>query len=563
METEDIPVLIAGCGPVGMTMSILLSRQGINNLIVEKRDRVSTLPRARGITARTVEIFSQFGLKDEIDAMSLSPLWTKNFIYTETLAGEIIGVMPSNSMAPGASAAYTPCDYKVAAQDRIDPMLYACATGFDEAKVRFNHEVVGFSDDGEAIYAIVRPQESGQYQVRAKFLIAADGAKSALRRMAGIKETGRENLRSFVNNHILADLSAFTKGREATLMWTLKPGFEALFQPLDGDKKWAVQIQFDPENDTSEAWTEQRVVESLRAMIGDPRAANVQFEILKTYTYTLSAMISEQLHKGRLLLVGDAAHQIPPYGGFGMNTGVQTAHNAAWRIGAILRGEAPLALLDTFDSERREVAARVCEFGRVNAGYIEKLMGAIREAGSLDEQRQLVAQTTQYGNWLGLDIGVHYEGQGAFVPDDVPLPKVGNSVIDFVPHAKPGHRAPHLWVKRGNERISTVLMFECNFTLLAGPEGARWIDAARELSVRGPTITAWRVAEDGDLVPEGDFCALYGIEPSGAVLVRPDGHVAFRAPRLSGNPKQALIDALDVVLCRPIAERTLTTGAAA
>ena len=550
-KVEDVPVLISGCGPVGMTMSILLSRQGIKNLIVEKRERVSTLPRARGITARTVEIFSQFGLSPQIDAMSLPPLWTRNFIYTETLAGEIIGVMPSNAMAPGASAAYTPCDYKVAAQDRIDPMLYACATGFEQAEVRFNNEVADFSDEGESVVTTIRKSDGTLYKVRSRFLVAADGAKSALKRMAGIGEAGRENLRSFVNNHILADLSQFTKGREATLLWTLKPGLEGVFQPLDGDRKWAVQIQFDPENDTPEAWTDERIVTTLRAMIGDPAADKVAFEILKTYTYTLSAMISKQLYKGRLLLVGDAAHQIPPYGGFGMNTGVQTAHNLAWKLGAILRGEAPMALLDTFDSERREVAARVCEFGRTNAGYIEKLMGAVRAASSIEEKRRLVAQTTQYGNWLGLDIGVHYEGPGAFVPDDAPLPRVDDPVVDFVPHAKPGHRAPHLWVRRGTERISTIMLFEGNFVLLAGAKGSAWIDAARRVSDRsGPPIEALRVAADGDLIPESDFCELYGITPAGAVLVRPDGHVAYRSRALGEDPYAALENAMAEVLQR-------------
>ena len=549
---EDVPVLISGCGPVGLTMSILLSRQGIRNLVVEKRETVSTLPRARGITARSVEIFTQWGLGAEVDAISLKPLWMQNFIYTQTLAGEIIGRMPTNAMAPGASAAYTPCDYKVGAQDRIDPMLYRHATGYRAAEVRFDTELLDFDDAGEQVVSTIRRPDGSTTKVRSSFLVAADGAKSLLRRLAGIGETGRENLRSFVNNHVRADLSRFTEGREGTLIWTLKPGLEGVFQMLDGDKHWAVQIQFDPLTDTPEAWTEERVVATLRAMIGYPAAADVTFEVLKTYTYTLSAMISQQLRKGRLLLVGDAAHQIPPYGGFGMNTGLQTAHNLGWKLGAVLRGEAPLALLDTFDRERREVAERVCQFGRVNAGYVEKMMAAIATASSADEQRRLVGRSKQYGNWLGLDIGVHYQSDGAFVPDDVPVPAVDDPVIDFVPHAKPGHRAPHLWVRRGAERVSTVLLFELDFVLLAGESGAAWVDAARSMSShrQGPSIRAYRVASDGDLVPEADFCALYGITATGAVLVRPDGHVAYRVKAMTPDPAGSLQEAIDQVLQR-------------
>ena len=147
-------------------MSILLSRQGIRNLVVEKRDSVGTLPRARGLTMRTVEILSQFGLGEEIDAISLPPLWTRNFVYTETLGGEVIGVMPT-VMVPGAYAAFTPCDYRVAAQDRIDPMLYQHAIGYDEAEIRFNTELLKYHETSDAIVATLTNADGGTSRIRA------------------------------------------------------------------------------------------------------------------------------------------------------------------------------------------------------------------------------------------------------------------------------------------------------------------------------------------------------------------------------------------------------------
>jgi homoserine O-acetyltransferase len=551
LATEQVPVLISGAGPVGLMMSILLSRQGIRNVLVEKRAGIGTLPRARGITARTVELFTQLGLADQVDQISLPPLWTAKFVYAETLAGELVGVMPSNTMAPGASAAYTPCDYKVAAQDRIDPMLFDCASRFDDADIRFSTELLGFTEDADGVWATVRGADGRQSRIRSSFIVAADGGKSLLRGLAGIGERGRTNLRSFVNNHIKADLSRFTKGREGPLIWTLAAGREGVFQMLDGDKNWAVQIQFDPEIDRPESWTEERVIATLREMIGSPDGDDVELEIIKTYTYTLSAMVSERLRQGRLLLVGDAAHQVPPYGGFGLNTGIQTAHNLAWKLGAVIRGEASSDLLDTFDTERREVADRVCAFGRVNAAYVEQLMAAVRAAATHEARSRIVSGTRQYGNWLGLDIGVHYEGAGAFVADDVALPAVADPVVDFVPHAKPGHRAPHLWVRRGAERMSTIMLFDNAFVLLAGPDGTPWVEAARRVSAqRAPSIVCYRVSEDGDLRPEQDFCRLYGISPSGAVLVRPDGHVALRVQSLPADPAATLQIAMDVILRR-------------
>jgi len=133
----------------------------------------------------------------------------------------------------------------------------------------------------------------------------------------------------------------------------------------------------------------------------------------------------------------------------------------------------------------------------------------------------------------------------------VPLPMVENPVVDYVPHAKPGHRAPHLFVRRDGHRISTIMLFDRRFVLLAGPDGHAWVDAATRLAeTRSPAIAAYRVAADGDVVPETDMCALYGISPSGAVLVRPDGHVAYRANALPFNPVAALDAALDVTLGR-------------
>ena len=148
-------------------------------------------------------------------------------------------------------------------------------------------------------------------------------------------------------------------------------------------------------------------------------------------------------------------------------------------------------------------------------------------------------------------MGVHYEGPGAFIADHLPIPEVDNPVIDYVPHAKPGYRAPHFWAMRGTTRISSIELFDRVFVLLAGPAGQAWIDAARDPKAKlMPPIHAYRVAEDGDLVPEADFCALYGVSNTGAVLVRPDGHVAYRAAKIVEDPATMLSGVLDDILRR-------------
>jgi putative polyketide hydroxylase len=550
----DIPVVIAGAGPVGLLTSILLSRQGIRNLLLEKRERINVLPRARGINVRSVEILTNLDLGARLAAESLPPLWTQRFVYTETMAGEVVGMMPGN-MASGMVAGFSPCEYRVAAQDRLDPMLYEKAISYPQAEVRFRHEVTGFTDRGDGVDVTVETGDRGAITVRARYLIAADGGSSHLRGLADLGEIHHQTYNSFVAAFFHADLSRYSAGREGALIWTLAPGVEGVFHPLDGRTAWAAHIQFNPQFENPDSWTAEFVTERVRGMIGAPAGEPPAIDLHKHYNYTLTASVSERLRKGRLILAGDAAHRTLPYGGWGLNTGIHSAHNLAWKLGAVLRGEAPDALLDTYDSERREAALVNCEFGRVNAGHVAKLMQALRQSATPAERRALIAASRQYGNWTGLDLGIHYDGtQGpcAFVPDAIPAPTVENPVIDYVAHAKPGWRAPHLWgrTRVGGHRVSTIALLDGGFTLLAGPEGRGWCDAARAIGDT-PHITAYRLAADGDLVPEYvDVCALYGIAPDGAVLVRPDGHVAFRAPQAVADPRAALVEARDKTLQR-------------
>jgi putative polyketide hydroxylase len=451
--------------------------------------------------------------------------------------------------------AFSPCDYRVVAQDRLDPMLYEKAISYPLAEVRFLHEVTSFTGYDDSINVAVRTRNGAETTLRARYLIAADGGGSSLRDLAGIGEAHHQTYNSFVAAFFNADLSHYSSGREGALLWTLAPGVEGVFHPLDGKTTWAVHIQFNPQLENPDTWTPEMVITRVRGMIGAPAGEPPAIDLHKHYRYTLTASVSERLRKGRLILAGDAAHRTLPYGGWGLNTGIHSAHNLAWKLGAVIRGEAPDALLDTYDNERREAALVNCEFGRVNAGHVATLMLALRQSATPAERRALIAASRQYGNWTGLDLGIHYDGtQGpcAFVPDDVLPPVVDNPVTDYVPHAKPGWRAPHLWVrtKACRHRISTVELLDGGFVLLAGPKGQSWCDAARTLD-DAPRIAAYRVAADGDLVPEHvDFCALYGIAPDGAVLVRPDGHVAFRAPARAFDPKAALTGALDHTLQR-------------
>ncbi|WP_075643499.1 FAD-dependent monooxygenase [Paraburkholderia ginsengiterrae] len=544
---QQVPVVIVGAGPVGLSMSILLSRFGIRNLVVEKRGGVSTLPRARGIMSRTMEIWRHFGLAEEMDALSLPPDWCGKFVYLDTLAGEAIGDMPSGVMVPGACAQWTAMDFKCLAQDHIDAILWRHAKTYPNGDIRFRTEVHAYSQDDDGVTLTLRSGVDGHVTetLRTQWLIGADGSNSTIRKLAGIERVGRENLQAFVNCHFHADLSRWTKGREGALIYTLGKGAEGVFQALDGERRWMCQLWLDPQKDSMDGWTEERVLARVRAMIGAPEAEQIDFDLHSNYSYTLAAVVAERLRDRRVLLVGDAAHHVPPFGGIGLNSGLQTAHNLAWKLAAVMRGAADMPLLDTFDSERREVARRVIAYCMDNLHYVLD----IRRAATREAQRAAVAASRPYGNWAGLDLGVHYEAPGAFIDDGTPLPATAHAVIDYVPSAKPGYRAPHFWVEQGERRFSVVELFEQDFVLLAGERGHSWIEAAAGLRGIGKApIPAWRVGSNADLKPDRSFTGLYGVQDDGAVLVRPDGHVAFRSPVALADPRDTLKRALQAVL---------------
>ena len=536
-------MIICGAGPVGLTTSIQLSRLGVETLLVERRDSVSTLPRARGIMSRTVEIWSHYDLYQEMTDFSLPAEWCHEFIYADTLAGDIIGTMPSICMAPGAQADNTAYDFRCAAQDQIDAMLLRCARSYSRGEIRFSTDLVSLSHDDGGVTARLRLCDGSTEEVRAQYLIAADGGRSPIRDALGVGSTGPTSLGCYVNNHFTADLSRWTADRRATLIWTLGQGKTGLFQPLDGKERWMAQIMFDPTTDPPDSWTGEKVLRRLREMIGDEAAKEVDFDLHSSYTYVIEATVADRLRDGRVFLVGDAAHRIPPAGGIGMNTGIQTAHNLAWKLALVLAGAATDGLLDTFDTERREAAQRACAYGVTNLGLVR----AIRMAGTREEQAAAVAASKQYGNWAGLDLGVHYESPGAYLPDSSSQPESGHSVVDYLPSAEPGHRAPHLWLRSGAARLSSTDLFETEFVLLTGAEGSAWLAAARHQKVP-VRIRAYDVHDRGRLVPEVDFCGLYEIEPSGAVLVRPDGHVAWRSVNAPPDPAESLRSAVTSVI---------------
>jgi hypothetical protein len=257
---------------------------------------------------------------------------------------------------------------------------------------------------------------------------------------------------------------------------------------------------------------------------------------------------------GRVFLAGDAAHEFPPTGGFGMNCGIHDAHNLAWKLAGVLQEWADPSLLDTYAAERRPVACFYTEQSSKNAQTVVADMrpvAVIEDAGPEGAAfRSMIAAgipaQREHFESQGLALGFHYDS-AAVVPDGTDPPAIDNPVRDYAPVARPGHRAPHAWVEVDGRIVSTLDLFDGRFVVLTTKAGASWCDAARVVAERDgiPLVTRVLACDPsgGDV---DDWRARYAIEPDGAVLVRPDGHVGWRMCRASARPH----DILDAVMRR-------------
>jgi hypothetical protein len=252
-------------------------------------------------------------------------------------------------------------------------------------------------------------------------------------------------------------------------------------------------------------------------------------EVLSLGFWKLNATVAERFVQGRVLLCGDAAHQFPPTGGLGVNTGLQGMHNAMWKLAWFVGDRAQWSLVATYETERRGVAQRITSQSLQNSINVQMINAAAASGtqGALSAE-QVVAESRRYGNHLGVEFGIVYQSS-AVISDGTQPPPVADDYSDYVPSATPGARAPHVWLGHRAARLSTLDLFGSAFTLLAGPEGGAWCTTAAEVERElGVPIDRYRVGAPG-LRDLGGFTGAYGLGEDGAVLVRPDGHVAWRS----------------------------------
>jgi 2-polyprenyl-6-methoxyphenol hydroxylase-like FAD-dependent oxidoreductase len=549
-EEVEVPVLIVGGSLVGLSTALLLGSHGVESLVVERHSGTAIHPRAGHFNLRTLEILRSAGLEDTVRRRSREQYPPDGGISNvESLAGREIATYFADLNA--GVAEFSPTIRLFINQDALEPILRERAESLG-ARTRYRTECTSLESDDDGVTAVLTDVETGtQSRVRARYAVAADGNRSPVRNRLGIQMRGHGILSNSITIYFRAerDLTPLLAGRNQGVHYVTNPVLRGFFRldrsgnggflvvNLVGDTARPEIVAAYPEApwaNVAEGITKERALELLRAAIGVPGMPLVIEDIA---TWQAVADVADRYSDGRIFLAGDAVHVVPPNGGFGGNTGVHDAHNLAWKLAHVVHGTAGPGLLATYDAERRPVGAFTVE--QSYSRYVTRVAPYL---GTGDAQ--------QVVDDLYLELGYRYASPAIIAEpgDDRPPQQHPREC-----QGEPGSRAPHVWLHRSGEPVSTLDLFGQNFVLLAGPRGDAWRDAARGAAERlGVGLDVHLVGDGTGELADTDarFCAAYGISPDGAVLVRPDGFVAWRAADAAGATADGLTGVLSRVLCR-------------
>ncbi|WP_375487545.1 FAD-dependent monooxygenase [uncultured Mycobacterium sp.] len=536
-DVMHVPVVIVGAGAAGLATSALLAKHGVRSLLVEKRREVFIYPKARNLSFRSLEILRRLGLGDEMHAVAEH---VSDVVVKPTLNSAEVGpgmdidaiFAPFDGLSPEPSAQYLP-------QSRLEPML-AAETRRHGNEVRYGTELSSFEQDNDGVTVVVRERDSGATEtIRADYLVAADGVRSPVRDSLAITTSGYGAVPIFVVFiYFRAPWRKFVPHLgDGDGVQVKNADVDGIFLVVEGDFGIFITTYFPDKGETAEQFTPQRCTEILTKAIGEP----IDMEIVDVAAWQPYERVADQFQCGRVFLVGDAAHTMPPFKAGGANTAIQSADNLAWKLAAVLTGVAGPELLNTYHTERHPV-------GGFNAH--QSLTGPSLAFLRLDDNRPQLPPDEE-APMFALLIGYQYRSTAVVCDESASADPDAVSLVEEL-RGQPGTRVPHAWVRRDGKQVSTLDLLGPGFTLLTGADGAPWVDAAAAASAAlGVPIAVHRMGSHGDPVEvDGAWSASTGLAPDAALLVRPDDFVGWRADGLPADPENELRKVLCQILGR-------------
>lgn len=512
---EEAEVLVVGGSLVGLTASVLLGRHGVPHIVIERHRGTAIHPRAAAFHQRTLEIFRSADLQQAVEQAAEREFVQNGAIMAvDSLAGRELAWF-YRSVNDGVED-LSPARRLFITQIGLEPVLRERAAELG-ADLRYATEMSSFTQDDEGVTAVVRDRDGGdERRIRARWMIAADGAHSPVRRALGIPMVGRGAFAQCFTIYFRADVRELLRDRNLSVVYVNQPGLLAFFRfSITADAGFLAVFRTEGEAPGAEPdHSEARCAALVRAALG--AAADFPVEIENVQPWTAAADTASAFRKGRVFLAGDAAHVMPPTGGFGGNTGVADVHNLVWKLAMVRDGRAGEGLLDSYEAERRPIAALTVE--QAYRRYVERVDPTLPSA----DLEPNLADTA-------IELGAVYRSQAVIADggDDGAQVEAPEQ-----PSGRPGTRLPHLWIDRGGVRLSTLDLADEGFTLLAAARGQAWMEAAK-----GQGLRAYRIEE-------ASFPTAVGVAGDGALLLRPDGVIGWRAKTAALDPAPVLADVL-------------------
>jgi 2,4-dichlorophenol 6-monooxygenase len=574
-------VLVVGSGPAGSSAALFLSSLGIANIMITKYRWTANTPRAHITNQRTMEIFRDLGVEEQVLADATPHELIGDTVFCTSIAGEEIGRILTWGTHPAREA-----DYRLASpsltcdipQTYLEPILVKNAT-LRGTQSRFSTEYLSHRQDEEGVDVLVRDRLTGQeYTIRARYLIAADGARSTVATELSLPMEGQMDIAGSMNIVFKADIEPYVGHRPSVLYWVIQPGSNVggigagLVRMVRPWNEWLVVWGYDinePPPQVDDAAARQIV----RNLLGMP---DLDVEITGTSLWGNNEMYATHLQAGRVFCAGDAIHRHPPSNGLGSNTSIQDSYNLAWKLAAVLRGQADASLLETYSTERAPVAEQIVrranqssrEFvqlfealgvteARTEAEMVERIEERKADTPAGAAKRAAIVQAMEIKNYEfnahGVELGQFYESTAVAADGSVRPAPQRDPELYYAPSTVPGSRLPHCWVGDSRHKFSThdLAPFD-RFTLLTGVTGSAWVTAAEkvalDLDVPLTTVVIGPGQEVTDLY--FDWERLREVDEAGVVLVRPDKHVGWRSTSMPDDPTQALRAALRSILGR-------------
>ncbi len=520
----ETPVLIVGGGPVGLALALDLGWRGVECLLVDEleRDGYRSHPRANLINSRTMEFCRRWGVAARVKEVGTPPDYPHTAMYVTSMRGQLIARIERPGHGGDKPIAFTPEPPQRCNQIWFDPALRERAEGFPSVKLRYRWRFDSFVQDATGVTSGVTDIATGDtHTIRSAFLAACCGGRSPIRRLLGIDASEGEVLGAPLSVYFRAkNLWDYHDKGKGVLHFIVGPtGVWATLNSLNGGELWRVTLHGGAKAHGTPEILDHKAI--LTRIVG----CEFPYELISISPWVRRKLVTAAYRHGRVFLAGDCAHQNTPTGGYGMNTGVGDAVDLGWKLTGSVQGWAGPALLDSYDAERRPVA--LCNVEEATRNFQLRSFAAIPEL--MESSRAGEAQRARLGAEIlrntsrellsdGIAMGYRYDDSPIVCPDGSTPPPL--SVTEYAQTSFPGARAPHAPLRDGR---STLDLFGKAFVLLRLGRKAPEVGAVKDSAKRRG------VPLEVAAIDDAAACSAYERK---LVLVRPDGHVAWRGDAL-------------------------------